>query len=488
MAIKRKAVLRAPKADKLSKVDMETHDQVEEDIEEDDAEDEAQEEVNEEEAAAKREEEAVAARKKELKSMYMDDLKKLVSDAGLDTGKKEDMIARLLGHEAKIRADLKAKADKTRAAVVQKKEELEGKSILELKELCISAGLKGPLSKPERISKLLAQWQENDGVDKALTQMAIDQRRCDLSSKDSTALLELCDGVGIDPLVKEVMIDRIVKRELEIGRYARPTFGKEEEAEPTLPAKKEADMVEVLLANESKRKQEKEAKMQEEEVAASKRKELKAKSVEELKKMLLAKERELPGKKDDMVEALLAIAAEEQLAAKKKKELMSKPICELKNLLKSRKLEIGGTKGDIVQALLGHEAKLLEESVAYDAKVEEALAKKKEELETKTGSELRELCVTKGLKPGLNKDTRVQALLEGARKDGEVEKTVVNMIREARRGELLSTEKSALRELCEETGADPFVKEVMVERIISYESEVGENVEPPAKKARKSSK
>merc|ERR1719188_263986 len=99
-------------------------------------------------------------------------------------GKKECMIEALLGHEAKIRADVKAKQARIRAVVVQKKEELKGQSAPTLKELCTKIGIKGVLSKQERIAQLLAHWQDNDGVDKALAKMALDQRKEDLFSTD----------------------------------------------------------------------------------------------------------------------------------------------------------------------------------------------------------------------------------------------------------------------------------------------------------------
>merc|ERR1719277_933212 len=132
------------------------------------------------------------------------------------------MIETLLAHEAKLRAEAKAKVERIRTAVVQKKEELESHSVSDLAKLCASAGFKGMMSKQQRIAKLLAQWQDNDGVDKALVKMAFDQRKEDLSSKDQADLLGICEKAGIDPFVKEVMVERVVKQEFEAGRFARP--------------------------------------------------------------------------------------------------------------------------------------------------------------------------------------------------------------------------------------------------------------------------
>jgi len=63
-------------------------------------------------------------------------------------------------------------------------------------------------------------------------------------------------------------------------------------------------------------------------------------------------------------------------------------------------------------------------------------------------------------------------------------------IRIKRRQELMSMDKSAVVTLCEKTGVDPAVKDVMVERILSLESEGGpalamtNALEPAAKKPR----
>merc|ERR1712032_1685742 len=80
-------------------------------------------------------EEAANARKAELKSMALQDLKALVSSKAIEaSGKKEEMIAAVLAHEAKQREDLQAFESIFGEVLVGKKEELEGKSNDELKE------------------------------------------------------------------------------------------------------------------------------------------------------------------------------------------------------------------------------------------------------------------------------------------------------------------------------------------------------------------
>merc|ERR1719408_1232283 len=161
------------------------------------------------------EKEFAATRAKELQSMYMDQLKELVTSTGLATGKKEAMIKALIKHETKARAAAREQKAKIRAVVVKKKQELENSSTSELNKLCDSLGLKGVRSKEERVQRLLVHWQENDGVDKALAQIAQEERAQQLNAMDNNQLQKLCSKVGVDPFVKEVMVERISKHEYE---------------------------------------------------------------------------------------------------------------------------------------------------------------------------------------------------------------------------------------------------------------------------------
>merc|ERR1719498_1169070 len=122
------------------------------------------------------EKELVAARTKELSAMRMDDLKEEVTRNGLETGKKDAMIKSLLKFEAKARTAAREMKAKIRDIVVKKKQELEAKSTPELNRLVESIGIKGLRSKEERVQRLLVHWQENDGVDKALAQIAMEER------------------------------------------------------------------------------------------------------------------------------------------------------------------------------------------------------------------------------------------------------------------------------------------------------------------------
>merc|ERR1711988_802483 len=107
------------------------------------------------------------------------------------------------------------------------------------------------MSKQERVQHLMKHWQENDGVDKALEKIVQDARKGELSDMENSSLLELCQRAGVDPYVKEVIVDRVIKKEVELGRFNGPKPDKEEIADS---ATRTGDMVDSLIASEAARK------------------------------------------------------------------------------------------------------------------------------------------------------------------------------------------------------------------------------------------
>jgi len=394
-----------------------------------------------------------------------------------------------LKHEAKVRAAAREQKAKIRGVVVKKKQELEGLSTSELSKLCDSAGIKGLRSKEERVQRLLVQWQERDGVDKALADIAQSERKQELDSLENAKLQKLCTKMGVDPYVKEIMVERISKQENQVGLYARPSLAPQDEA---LKVDKTGDMVDALLANEAQRKRERELKNLQKEAAAKKRKDLKSMSIEDLKKRLAKKGLEASGKKEEMVDSLFAIALQEEAKTARQAELKSKSQQELKELLARQGLETG-TKDQMIKTMLAHEARVHDELRKFEAKIGEAATQKKQELESKSNATLKEMCAAKGLPVGGGKDERVERLVEEIQKDRDLDKVVSQNLRQARFQELMSMEKSSVVKLCEKTGVDALVKDVMVERIIAQESEGGAAIavadaEPPAKRTRVSKK
>jgi hypothetical protein len=293
----------------------------------------------------------------------------------------------------------------------------------------------------------------------------------------------------VDPYVKEIMVERISKKELDAGCYSRPTLAQDDEGAKEEP---KGDMIEALLANEAQRKKEMELKNQQEEAFAKKRKEIKALSIEDLKKRLAKKKLEAGNKKEDMVEALFIAVVQEEAAGARKEELKSKSLPELKEVVSRYGLD-PGTKEQMISTILSHEAKCREELKAFETKVDEVALQKKKDFESKSNSALKEMCAAKGLPVGGDKEERIERIVGEAQKDGGLDKEVSGIIRSKRKTELMSMEKAAVVKLCEKAGVDPVVKDIMVERIMMHESEgvsaiaLGDEA-PAAKRARVSKK
>merc|ERR1712086_1067965 len=214
-------------------------------------------------------------------------------------------------------------------------------------------------------------------------------------------------------------------------------------------------------------------------------------SIEDLKKKLVNKGLEANGKKEDMLKAMFLVGVHEDALAKRKSELGSKSQQDLKELLSRHGLETG-SKEQMIKTVLSHEDKCSKDLVAFDAKVDEAMAQKKVQLETQGNAALKEMCAAKGLAVGGGKEEKVERLVEEMKisQQGELDKTVSRTIREKRKEELMSMDKAAVLKICQEKEIDPAVKDIMVERIMSRESE-GDvamammDEAPAAKRARK---
>lgn len=432
------------------------------------------------------EQELVISRTKELKSLAVEDLKKLLLANGLETGKKGDMIASMLKHEAKLRKAAKEQKAQIRAVVVEKKQELERMPLPKLSNACEESGLKGLKNKEAKVQGLLVQWQRDGGVDKALAAIAHAARIQTLEAIDEAKLQRMCKTHGVDPYVKEIMVDRISKCECLKGCYARPVFVQESQA----PKEEKGDMIEALLASEQRRKKESDLKRQEEEIALGKMKELKSLSLDDLKKRLAKKKIEANGKKDDMVQTLFLAVMDEEAASSRQACLKSKSAQELKELLQHNGLDASGGKDHMIKALLAHEAQRKEDLKAFEAKVREVIEEKKEALHGFANSALKEMCAEKGLPVGGNASDRIERLAEEMHKDPSVEESVSWSIRAKRRDALMAMEKPALAKLCEELEVSPLMKSVMIERILDAEAEANkcsdaQGSEPATKKPRK---
>jgi len=155
----------------------------------------------------------LAARKAELKKMLVADIKELVLKKGLEKGSKDDMIEAILKKEKAALEAEKAIAEKRKKVMSERTKALEAMSNQGLKDLCESKGLKTGGSKPDKVERLLSDIKANGEVDRILAEMARAERHEELSKMSKDDLLKICSKSKIDPIVKEVMVERIVVHE-----------------------------------------------------------------------------------------------------------------------------------------------------------------------------------------------------------------------------------------------------------------------------------
>merc|ERR1711957_928331 len=180
----------------------------------------------------------------------------------------------------------------------------------------------------------------------ALAKMAHDQREGELAAMEKSTLIGLCEAAGIDPFVKELIVERIIRVENKSGNFARPSSEmKQLPDEDTEKAPKKADMVDALLANGENRKKEKELRRQQDELAESKKRELRVLTMDELKKQLTKHKLDASGKKEELVEAVYLVGCQEDGVVARKAELKALGNDKLKALMELNGIDSGkGTK------------------------------------------------------------------------------------------------------------------------------------------------
>merc|ERR1712187_779840 len=129
------------------------------------------------------------------------------------SSKKEQMVEAFFAHEAKIRKELEAYDTTCGEVEAKKREVLEEKSAGELKQLCADKNLKLGASKEDRIEYLLEAARRNGEFDEAVAFMIRETRRGELLLWEKPSLLKLCEQIGADPLVQEIMVERILAHE-----------------------------------------------------------------------------------------------------------------------------------------------------------------------------------------------------------------------------------------------------------------------------------
>jgi len=164
--------------------------------------------------------EAVAARRDELRAMATDDLRDVARScraAAALTGKKEALVDAVLAHEAKAREDARAFDATAEEVLAQWAAELEEKSGAELKDICAGKGLRPGVSKEDRVRAIVQNWRADRAVDAAVVESRRAARAAELALAALGDLVAVCKGLGIDTVVKEVMVGRLLAHEEEHG-------------------------------------------------------------------------------------------------------------------------------------------------------------------------------------------------------------------------------------------------------------------------------
>jgi len=165
--------------------------------------------------------EAVAARRDELRAMATDDLRDVARNCKVVaalTGKRDALVDAVLAYEAKTREDTRAFDAKAEEVLAQWAAELEEKSGAELKDMCAGKGLRLGVSKEDRVRAIVQSWRAGKDVDAAVAESRRAARAAELALAPLDDLLAVCKGLGVDTVVKEVMVGRLLAHEEEHGR------------------------------------------------------------------------------------------------------------------------------------------------------------------------------------------------------------------------------------------------------------------------------
>merc|ERR1719387_118467 len=127
------------------------------------------------------------------------------------------MVEAFLAHEAKIHEELRAFELVVEEVLAKRKEELDAETGARLKELCESKGAKAGVSKEERVKCYLEAARQDGEADAAAAALRRNMRSAALLAMDLHSLVSLCEEAGVDPLVKEVMVERVLAHESEQG-------------------------------------------------------------------------------------------------------------------------------------------------------------------------------------------------------------------------------------------------------------------------------
>jgi len=136
------------------------------------------------------------------------------------------MVEALLAHEANVCAAARAYAHKVEEVVAEKRAEWDNLSVAELRDLCASKELPAAGTKDVCRDRLAEAFKTGSEVDKVLAVKARAARMAELSAQGKPEVLKLCQALDINPLVKPVVVERLLAHEAEHGCIQEPNSKK----------------------------------------------------------------------------------------------------------------------------------------------------------------------------------------------------------------------------------------------------------------------
>merc|ERR1711870_62875 len=135
----------------------------------------------------------------------------------MGTGKIPDMVNAVMKYEQRVQEEIRAYEAKVKDLTEQKKNEFERMPLNDLKQLLVAKGLKAGVGKADRAQRLAEEAQKDGSIAKKVSQLTRVERKEQLLKMDKTAVLDLCHDLEIDPLMKDVMVHRIMSYEADIA-------------------------------------------------------------------------------------------------------------------------------------------------------------------------------------------------------------------------------------------------------------------------------
>merc|ERR1712187_295373 len=112
------------------------------------------------------------------------------------------------------REDARAREAKIKGIETEIKNGFASKGMPELKELCEKEGLKKGGTKTELVARLVEDAKGKGQIDHCLKAQVMNERREELLGMDKDKLCKLCANAGVDYLVKDVMVERLLFAEV----------------------------------------------------------------------------------------------------------------------------------------------------------------------------------------------------------------------------------------------------------------------------------